>query len=116
MSGRGEWIEYLAKRYWTPSFTIVEEQPQIEELDCIRLVRDMEFIEDGQKHTAPKGTIGCAIEVWGNGAAYEFDTNLAIALDDGTLDYMFCTLTVDAEDVEFSHCHFTGQYYPPKNR
>lgn len=114
MSGRGEWIKYLTKRYWAPSFTITEKPPQICKLDCIRLVHDVEFTENGQKYTVPKGTIGCAIEVWNNGAAYEFDTSLVITLDDGTLDYMFCTFSVDAEDVEISYCHLTGQYYPPK--
>ena len=107
-----DWMQYLEKRYWQPSCTILE-RPPIQEYDGIRLLRDIEFIEDGKKYIAPKGLSGGAVEVWGNGEAYEFDSSLVIRKENGTLGSMFFFFTVQAEDVEIEYSRETRQYYPP---
>lgn len=111
--GRADWLDYLAQRYWLPSFTIAE-VPPIRQYDCIRLVRNVEFVEDGKRLLVPKGTIGTAVEIRADGETYEFDCSLVIPHDDGTLDSEFVFFSVNAEDVEIAHCHQTQQYYPPK--
>ena len=109
------WTDYVTKRYWNPSCALTE-RPAIQQYDCIRLLRDVPFSQGGKEYVAPKGLTGCAVEVWGEGEAFEFDTSLAIPCDDGTLDYMFCCFPINAHDVEIAHSQQMGHYYPPKGK
>ena len=112
MREHAKWLSYLRKRYWEPSFT-ASEIPSIRQYDCIRLLHDMDIINDGERHIVPKGTVGAAIEIWHNGEAYEFDSIISIPRDDGTLGAIFLSFPVKAEDVEIAHSLQTEQYYPP---